>query len=99
MSTLTERAAAVVAKWEHGDEKHRQWLRDIAVPDLVAFVEAERATVLRQITEALRPFAEVGHAIADLHADRIDLDFGPPSHLLMRDWRAAAAALPEEKAE
>lgn len=34
-STL-ERARALVARWEHGDEAHRQWLRDVAIPDLVA---------------------------------------------------------------
>lgn len=27
-------ATALVAKWEHGDEVHRQWLRDIAIPDV-----------------------------------------------------------------
>lgn len=29
-------ATALVAKWEHGDEVHRQWLRDIAIPDVAA---------------------------------------------------------------
>lgn len=27
-------ASALVARWEHGDETHRQWLRDIAIPDI-----------------------------------------------------------------
>lgn len=43
MTDLETRARALVAKWEHGSEEHRQWLRDIAVPDVVAFVEAEVA--------------------------------------------------------
>lgn len=46
-----EQARALVARWEHGDEAHRQWLRDVAVPDLVAALTpdvmcvAERAVV------------------------------------------------------
>lgn len=27
-------AEHLVAKWEHGDEAHRQWLRDVATSDL-----------------------------------------------------------------
>lgn len=42
----TERAKALVARWEHGDEKHRAWLRSVAVPDLIAAFE-EVETPLR----------------------------------------------------
>ena len=29
-------ARSLVAKWEHGDEAHRRWLREIAIPELAA---------------------------------------------------------------
>lgn len=55
--TLIERARALVAGWEHGDEQHRQWLRDTATP---------------QIEEALRDVRrealEEAAVIADSHA-------------------------------
>lgn len=28
-------ATELVAKWEHGSEEHREWLRSVAVPDIV----------------------------------------------------------------
>ena len=31
----TKRAAEMVAKWEHGSEEHREWLRSVAIPDIV----------------------------------------------------------------
>lgn len=35
MSDWAEQCArGLVARWEHGDEAHRQWLRDVAVPDI-----------------------------------------------------------------
>jgi hypothetical protein len=36
ISRATEVARALVARWEHGDEPHRQWLREIAIPDIIA---------------------------------------------------------------
>lgn len=35
-----EAARALVARWEHGDEAHRQWLRDVAIPDIAAALAA-----------------------------------------------------------
>lgn len=30
------RARRLVGRWEHGDAVHRQWLRDMVIPDLIA---------------------------------------------------------------
>lgn len=44
--THEQRARELVARWEHGDEIHRQWLRDIATPHLAkAFAEVRRETL------------------------------------------------------
>jgi hypothetical protein len=37
-----DEAKALVARWEHGDEAHRQWLRDVAVPDIARALTAAR---------------------------------------------------------
>ncbi len=43
-------AAELVARWEHGDEKHRQWLRDVAIPDIeAAFAKARREAIQEAI--------------------------------------------------
>lgn len=39
----TQKARELVARWEHGDAEHRQWLRDIAIPDLAAALRDVRA--------------------------------------------------------
>jgi hypothetical protein len=39
----TQKAHDLVAKWEHGDAAHRQWLRDTAIPDLVVALREARA--------------------------------------------------------
>ncbi len=44
---LVERATATVAKWEHGDEQHRQWLRDTAIPDVLAMLQEDAAEITR----------------------------------------------------
>lgn len=46
MKSFEEIARDLVAKWEHGDDAHRQWLREKAVPDIVEALksaDAERA--------------------------------------------------------
>lgn len=30
-----EIATDLVARWEHGDEMHREWLRKVAIPDII----------------------------------------------------------------
>lgn len=72
--TPEEQARALGARGEHGDEVHRQWLRDIAVPDLIAAltpgppeVMAERAVVeaaIRWKTHAA--VGELMNAVAEL---------------------------------
>ncbi len=44
-----ERARTLVARWEHGDEKHHQWLRDVAIPDLEAAFAAIRRQTLVEV--------------------------------------------------
>lgn len=45
---IETRAAELIATWEHGDENHRQWLRDIAMPGLLALAtEVEVNTLAR----------------------------------------------------
>jgi hypothetical protein len=52
--TDEERAFSMVRRWEHGDEAHRQWLRDTVVPDLViAMSEIRRMT---READALKAF-------------------------------------------
>lgn len=58
--TLEQQAAELVAKWEHGDEAHRQWLRDIAIPDLIVFAKAVRNDTLYETLEALVQGADLG---------------------------------------
>jgi hypothetical protein len=36
------KARELVAKWEHGDEAHRQWLRNVAIPDIAAALREAR---------------------------------------------------------
>ena len=38
-------ATEIVAKLEHGDEDHRKWLRDEAIPLIAAAIKAEREGV------------------------------------------------------
>lgn len=62
--TPEEQARALVARWEHGDAVHRQWLRDVAVPDLIAAltpgpdVVAERAVIEATLLYAAYPLSE-----------------------------------------
>jgi hypothetical protein len=55
MTPLSEAAtaSALVAKWEHGDDAHRAWLRSVAVPDIVAALASARAEGARVEREAL----------------------------------------------
>jgi hypothetical protein len=46
---LVEVARNLVAKWEHGSEEHRQWLRDTSVPDVAAALHAIRAQEREQL--------------------------------------------------
>jgi hypothetical protein len=52
MITHVERAERLVARWEHGDEVHRAWLRSVAVPDLCdtfAKIDDHRAAMLTEL--------------------------------------------------
>lgn len=35
-------ATRLVARWEHGDEAHRQWLRNVAIPDIAEALAREK---------------------------------------------------------
>lgn len=38
-----EIATAMVFRWEHGSDEHRQWLRDMCVPEIASAIEAAEA--------------------------------------------------------
>ena len=71
-----QEARALVARWEHGDEKHRQWLRDTAVPDVAlaltrrdAQARAEERERLRQAFNVFRQHVEqFERDVAEAHA-------------------------------
>lgn len=76
MSTHEEAARALVARWEHGDEAHRQWLRDIATPDISAALAAAEQ----------RGAERAGKAVDALDAlmRRLDSHFGGDP---AQDWK------------
>jgi hypothetical protein len=47
---FSERAREIVSQWEHGDEAHRQWLRDVTIPVLIN----EFALIAQEATEKER---------------------------------------------
>lgn len=55
--TNAERAAEIVAKLEHGDETHRVWLRDNAIPLITAALDAKDARIAK-LREALEFYSK-----------------------------------------
>ncbi len=85
-----ERAREMVARWEHGDEAHRQWLRDIAVPQLAhALTQAHAQGVSQshgatqeQLRQARAEGFEAAEAVIEAF-DVADADFSPQVALSM----------------
>lgn len=57
MTDLAQRARDLVSRWEHGDEAHRQWLRDIATPDIEAAFREVRQEALIQAQRTASRFS------------------------------------------
>lgn len=49
----TKRVLELVSRWEHGDQTHRQWLRDVAVPDVAKAFDEVRREILGEAFEKL----------------------------------------------
>lgn len=88
------KARALVATWEHGDEAHRQWLRDTAIPGLLAFAaEVRRDERERALVAVLRltadDIAKYGGRQAAIDAIRAlsDAPGGPDPTVALEVWR------------
>lgn len=69
MMTDCERAEQMVARWEHGSDEHRKWLRDMCIPE----IEAELAVVRREARGQMREeAAQIAARAMDADADRED---------------------------
>ena len=53
-------ARLLVAKWEHGDDAHRAWLRSVAVPDIASALATARAEGAAEEREACARIAHEG---------------------------------------
>lgn len=60
--TNEQRARDLVSRWEHGDEKHRQWLRDIATPDITTALAAARRDALEEAARVIEQGQETFNA-------------------------------------
>jgi hypothetical protein len=83
MTAIPDAARELVARWEHGDENHRQWLRDVAVPDVTAALFAARDAALREARQGIEALL-AAHAVerpevAD-HVDFYEREFYPLSN-------------------
>ena len=66
--TARELAEQLVERWLHGDEKHRQWLKDIATPDIESALLAARRDALEERPRLLKALAETIEAASLLGA-------------------------------
>jgi hypothetical protein len=48
MTSARAEAEQLVEPWLHGDDKHRQWLKDIAIPAIESALLAERRRVIEE---------------------------------------------------
>lgn len=84
-------ARALVSRWEHGDEAHRQWLRDVAIPDIAAALAVGEPLATGWAVQKAD-----GTVIADFESDiteagiwQIALGWPPQSEI---DWHKARGA-------
>lgn len=77
MKSFEQIARDLVAKWEHGDDAHRQWLREIAVPDIVE--------ALRSVCDPLRIAANDRTTVRATVHDAVMVD---PSKMTVKEVEA-----------
>lgn len=101
--THEEQARRLIATWEHGDETHRQWLRDIATPGLTAALTSAEAAGFARGVEAAAQVVVLKARENDMAAKNLKMPEGSASHLAANVYRnaefAIRALIPETKAE
>ena len=66
-------AQQMVARWEQGSEEHRQWLRDMCIPEVaIALAAARRRGIEEAELALLRRRDELRRAVAIIRSDAFD---------------------------
>ena len=67
--TLDDRARELAERWLHGDDAHRQWLRDMIIPELGAALEVVRRETLEEAALLVDNWRPQSRTIGQIYED------------------------------